>query len=382
MICLNKIARLLLLTLLSLAMPALPALAASEDWDRVLDILDARTAFRWGEDNLAWVVHYPAELVEPWVAAQTGKSRMTPAQAAEFRKSFTEELRIGKATALMLSVHNFSLIPATLAPLAKNVALIDSSGKRVAPIVFEKKLEGRLSGLTQGFIFFPLQKDDDFRVAITGLTPGRETIFAFGAGSGGGRLLTEPLSRREPASRDVVVRIPTAPQAPKEPEKSAPPAKEPEYSLDAEVFPPYVPPPALPPAGETPPTEEDSSPLFSADTAPESEPASLIADASALPPAPAKKALDTFLRAWADGDSDKMYGLLCEESRVKISRELFKKEVLAAGGFRQGLREGYKVSWQGNTANVTVAQRVLLVRTLATRKIEFVEENGAYRVAW
>jgi hypothetical protein len=88
-----------------------------------------------------------------------------------------------------------------------------------------------------------------------------------------------------------------------------------------------------------------------------------------------------YLRAWIDGDTDKMYSLLSTESQGRISKELFIKET-TSGNFRSSLRSGYKVNWVGDAARVTVAKKVLFVRTLETKQINFVMENGSARVTW
>jgi hypothetical protein len=76
-----------------------------------------------------------------------------------------------------------------------------------------------------------------------------------------------------------------------------------------------------------------------------------------------------------------MYSLLSSDSKERISKELFTREVMS-GSFRNALRSGYKVNWTGNSARVTVAKKVLFVRTLETKKLDFVAENDAWRVAW
>ncbi|PKL02295.1 MAG: hypothetical protein CVV55_05180, partial [Synergistetes bacterium HGW-Synergistetes-2] len=57
-------------------------------------ILERWTAFHWGRDCLVWLVHYPEELVDPWVAAEAARSGMSEAESAQYRASFTSELRI------------------------------------------------------------------------------------------------------------------------------------------------------------------------------------------------------------------------------------------------------------------------------------------------
>jgi hypothetical protein len=92
--------------------------------------------------------------------------------------------------------------------------------------------------------------------------------------------------------------------------------------------------------------------------------------------------LESYLKAWADGDADRMYSLLSSESQGRISRELFERDVLS-DSFRRGLRGGYKINWEGDSAQVTVSRRFLFfMRALDTKRIKFVEESGSSRVSW
>jgi hypothetical protein len=369
----KKLRRVLFL-LLAARLIALGSVSFADDRDDAFDILDSWTCIRWGEDNIAWVVHYPEELIEPWVRAEAERQNMRSEQAEELRRSFSDELRMGSATAILLSVYGFGAAQTNLAPLDKNVVLIDSSGKRIAPIVFEKKLDSPISGLTQGLVFFPLQSDKNFRISVKGLVPDRETNFTFpgaGAPSGGIETTATAAAReRQIPDEEVVVKIPTrknAPVKPPRPEKpkTEPPAL-PEFDADTEVFAPSEP-AAIPEPKAEPP---EAAP-------PEPEKTVEVTTAPLTP----KGTLDDYLKAWAAGDSDTMYSLLSSESRERISKELFAREVMS-GSFRNALRSGYKVNWTGNSAKVTVAKKVLFVRTLESKQLNFVAENDAWRVAW
>lgn len=342
--------------------------------DDAFDILNAWTCVRWGEDNIAWMVHYPEELVEPWIRSEAEKQKMRPEQMEELRKSFSDELRIGSATAVLLSVHGYGASPVNLSPVGQNIVLIDSSGRRVKPIVFEKNLDNPISGLVQGFIFFPLQTDKNFSIAMKGLVPNRETIFTFsGAARGENAVVidTAPdaaaLPRADDQSRrEVVVKIPTrrtespnSPSLPIQPEPAAIDMSD--FGDTGEVFPPTE--PVMPP----PVTE------------PQREPEKEVKDN--IPKLAPRQVLEVYLRAWIDGDADRMYELLSTESQTRISRELFAREV-TSGSFRNALRSGYKINWAGDSARVTVAKKILFVRTLETKQINFVMEDGSARVTW
>ncbi|MDR1482501.1 MAG: hypothetical protein LBI74_07745 [Synergistaceae bacterium] len=347
------------------------------DSEDAIEILDRWTAFRWGDGSLAWVVHYPDELVEPWVSAESEKRRLRPDQAEEFRRLFVGELRIGSATPIMLSVHSLGEKPLNLSPLSKNIVLIDSSGKRVSPIVVEKKLDSPISGLVQGLVFFPKQENRNFSIGLRGLVPNGETVFSFDNGSINTASQFEAEEPR-PASdgtREVVVKIPTARR---EPPAAPKPENESEFSTDSETYQPTTPVVPEPQPIEEPREEEPPPEEKSADRIPS------VFEAEVTPIQPryqSRQVLEDFLRAWINGDVERMYSMLSSVSRDKISKELFERGVMS-GGFRNALKSGYKVNWVGDNARVTVARKVLFLRSMETKQINFVTEDGSARVDW
>jgi hypothetical protein len=375
---------------------AFAAVSFANDRDDVFDILDAWTCVRWGEDNIAWVVHYPEELVEPWVRSERARQNMRPEQTDEIRKLFSDELRMGSATAVLLSVYGYGASQTNIAPADRNIVLIDSSGKRISPIVFEKKLDDPISGLVQGFVFFPLQNDKNFRISVKGLVQGRETIFTFqGVAPPRGAIettapapapaLSVPVRRKQTPDEEVVVKIPTrknAPEKPSSPEKPrTEPPKLPEFEADAEFFAPTAPiAPAVVPEPEVQPPEAISPDELEAQPpeAISSDEPEKPAEVTAAPPMP-RRTLENYLKAWSDGDTDRMYSLISSESRARISKESFAKEVMS-DNFRNAISSGYKVSWTGNSASVTVVKKIFFVRNLETRQFDFVAENDVWRV--
>ena len=63
----------LLLPVLFAFMPV----SASGDIGGATAILERWTSFHWGRDCLVWVVHYPEELVNPWVEAEAARGGMS-----------------------------------------------------------------------------------------------------------------------------------------------------------------------------------------------------------------------------------------------------------------------------------------------------------------
>jgi hypothetical protein len=125
-----------------------PCLAA----DEAEMILDGRTAFHWGADYLAWVVHYPDDVVEPWVRSQTkGAGDPTGRMAEEFRRS----LRMDDSTPVLLSVHCFGGNAVNLKPLPEKLKLRKADGEVLVPKSYERVFDEPLTGLVQGLVFFP-----------------------------------------------------------------------------------------------------------------------------------------------------------------------------------------------------------------------------------
>jgi hypothetical protein len=283
-----------------------------------------------------------------------------------------DELRTDSATPILFSVQVLGPRPLDLSPLADNIALVDSSGKRVRPMVIEKKLDGPLQGLVQGFVFFPKQIADDFQIVVKGLVPEQETVFAFdGAPRGEDAITTTTVARgttvSEPPVEEVIVKIPTTakPSRPR-----AEPAPPPEEAVPEEVFEPTQ--PVVPPQAEPQPQIEPVLPVQEEWSQPP----------SASPRLSPRQALDVYLKSWIAGDTEQMYELLSTESREMISRELFNREIMR-GGFRNLLKSGYTVNWLSeDSAKVTVARKFLLMRFLDSKRINFVEEDDSARVSW
>lgn len=155
---------------------SLLALLAAPAWGRaaVEDILDGRTAFHWGSNFLCWVVHYPEDMVEPWVRSQAGAGGDPSGKMAEgFRKS----LRLDDSTPLLLSVHGFTAEPVLLKPLHERFYLELENGERVYPKSYESVLDEPLTGLVQGLVFFP--KVEGAFTPVLEAPSGRELAFEF-----------------------------------------------------------------------------------------------------------------------------------------------------------------------------------------------------------
>lgn len=360
------------------------ALPAQSDRDISLEILNKWTSIRWGEENLAWVVYYSESLIDPWVKAEVSRRKMRPDQAVSYRNAFVDELRIDSTTPILFSIQIFGNDRPAITPLSEHIALIDSTGRRIKPMVIEKNLETPMQGLTQGLVFFPKQSIEDFSIVVSGLVPDRETIFAFdGAEKGSSSILTSPSEMStskitELPSEEVIIKIPTKQSVSHKIENNDNDSNDLEVGETSET---YAPTRAL---EETQTIGSDiqvqvTKELEKNDEPETTSPRDRPSITRGMMP---RQALDLYLRSWIAGDTDTMYAILSEESQNKISRELFERETNGSS-FKNLLKSGYKVSWKGETsAKVTVARRLLLMRSLESRTINFVIEDGTARVTY
>ncbi len=116
-------------------------------------ILDGRTAFRWGRDFLVWAVHYPEDMVDPWVRSRTGGAGDPTGKMAE---DFRCSLKMDKSTPVLLSLHSYTDRAIELKPLSEKFFLQTSDGERLAPTSYDNLFDSPITGLVQGLVFFPL----------------------------------------------------------------------------------------------------------------------------------------------------------------------------------------------------------------------------------
>lgn len=346
--------------LFCLLMPALLVAAPGASWGDIGEataILEKWTSFHWGRDCLVWIVHYPEELVEPWIAAEAARGGMSEGEREDYRKAFVADLRINDTEPFLVTIYAFGPRPLDFGGFAEAVGLVTAGGEKVKPLSYERKFDQPVSGIVQGLVFFPKQPDKNFSVVMKRLGVVEEQLFSFAR--------EETVLAALPEERPkevVVVELPPAP--PKTPPKPK----------VQEAPPPPPPPPPIPAAREElaelkPQPEPDLPP----------------------PPPPAKdqvvfisrdKTLELFIRRWIDGDTAGMYDLLSSDTRTLLNEEQFGRQV-GATGLRLSLRDGYKVQWQeGDRAKVVTAQKMLLFRTLRSKMLSLVKEGKIWKVTW
>jgi hypothetical protein len=370
-------------------------------------ILNGHTAFSWGKDCIVWMVAYPESLVEPWVDLRALEEGFSEEEKRAYRASFRRDLRLHDTEPVLLTFYVFGDTPLSFAPFADHIALVNSSNTLVSPLSYAENLDDPITGIVQGFVFFPPQ-EDPFSIQVQGMAPGGPRRFVFpGMGEGGS------LASEEGGEEVLVVRLPEKTPSSEAPRSSSQeplptPAREPTPkptpiplpTEDPDKPPPYLvlppgssgllsPPPEIPREnflqeepleGETFSGSEILAPENWEEVPQELSPDSREED---LPlPINRVRRVDAFLQAWKEGDGDSMYGMLSLKSRENISQEAFTEAVLE-DQFRFALKNPYTLKWEGeNTVKVVAPQKMLVMRVLRSKTLRLVLERGAWYIAW
>ena len=341
---------------------AAPA-AGSDAIGEATAILERWTSFHWGRDCLVWIVHYPEELVDPWVDSEAARGGMSEGEREEYRKAFVSELRIGDTEPFLVTIYAFGPRPLDFGGFASSVRLVTKNGEAVSPLSYEGKFDQPVSGIVQGLVFFPKQPNKEFSVAMRRLGVVEEQLFSFG-GDGAG---STPVASLPPEKEKevVVVELPPAPK--KEPPKPKP-VKDPPPQM---LTPPPVP----------------AQPVELAELQPRPAPEPVMPEPAEEPKKNVvfisrDKTLELFISHWIAGDTKAMYGLLSSATKTLLNEDQFGKQVNATG-LRLSLRDGYKVQWlDGDRAKVITAQKMLVFRTLRSKTLSLVKEDKIWKVTW
>ena len=360
----------------------------SDPFNETIRILERWTATHWGQDCFVWVVHYPEELIAPWVESEALRSNMTESQRENFRRNFVNELKLDSSETFLVSVYSFGARPFNLSPVRENITLLAASGERITPSKFDSSLESPSAGVVQGLVFFPKQSNKDYVISLKGM--GRdERIFSFGPPE----IPPAPV-KQEQEPEVVVVNLP-----------KKQPRKKPEVKKEEDLTPP--PPPMIPPRPITPIFQETSSDMADfvksvrerGNTKPESSPSS--SQAASTPATPRQElktarptnidnayssresVLRRFLTLWSLNSANEMYDMLSENSKKLISRENFAKEVAKSSDMRSGLKGDYRINWVGEErAKVITTHKSLFFKSVSTRTLGVTREGSSWKIVW
>ncbi|MCX7828812.1 MAG: hypothetical protein N2315_06345 [Thermanaerothrix sp.] len=381
------------------ALSVLAALAFSEGAscaaspeEAVARHLDRWSAIRWGSDCVVWLVHYPEEMVPAWVKLESKRRRFSPKDASAYEKSFREQLRMATSRPFLLTVQVFGS-PLKLGPIKENLSM-RANGRVFKPSAYDRRLDQPISGLVQGLVFFPKEATPPYRIQLKGLLPSTVTV-DLPAAPGAVDVAAPSPKPLEPSSRSAG---PPKGRQKDEVGKAEVKAQGAQLAERPKAETPSVPP--KPKKGEVKPTPEPKIPR-----APGTEPEPPKAVKAAEQPnvsqdvpeqpkvqAPKKEetqkddrrareeAIRAFLDAWRRDDLEAAWGMMSSRSRSQGKEQLISR--LGSHSFRWALKEGYKVSLEGDAARVSATQRFLMVKMMKTETFRLVEEGGRYRVDW
>ncbi|WP_198469369.1 NTF2-like N-terminal transpeptidase domain-containing protein [Acetomicrobium sp. S15 = DSM 107314] len=346
--------------------------AQDGDGEKVSEILDKWTAFHWAPDCLIWAVHYPDEIVDPWVALEASRRGLSSEEAARYRANFIRDLRLDSSEPFLVTVYHFGVGPLEFAPFSERIALLLPSGERIKPFFYEPQFDGPISGVVQGLVFFPKQEREDFELVVSGLGK-KERRFSFK-----GRVAPE----EAPTVKPVIVQLPSLNEMPKEKTQEKPSAPEtpkkaaPKPSPKPEVPPPDEPPVwIVPPSAPIPPKEEQ--PL-----SPPMQPLTSEKKESSTKVPSKEEVVKRFLEAWAAGDTEEMYSFLDEESKKRYPLKTFEERVMD-NSLRWALKDGYTTEWLAeDKVRVVAVQKLLVMRLLRRVDLSLVRHEEEWKIAW
>ena len=317
---------------------------------RVNMILDKWTSSHWGEGCFVWILHYPEEIVLPWTELQLKERAADNEQKNKYRRSFRKQLLMDEAEAFLLSIAPFGGSAFDLAPLSDKITLVTPGGEEVAPLSYDEIFDKNLSQMTQGLVFFPLQKEEAFSVRLKGLGLGSEGLFSFPS------LVVRNIERDLPVTREKVLVITPG----NEPQLSSGDKGSSDLEEDVELheeIPEAVPESVDPGEGMT---DAGSETVFM--------------DRDRL--------VRSFLDSWIKGDYDNMYLHLSDNSRQGISRAVFTRDMMQST-FRVVIMEGYSIKWvEKYKAQISGNADMVIMSQFKTKMLNVVEEEDGWKISW
>jgi hypothetical protein len=342
----------------------------------VASVLDKWTSFHWGDDCFVWIVRYTEDLAEPWADLAVEKGAVSREDRDSYVKSFKAELDMSTREPLLVSITSFSGSPLQLESFGEKIYILDSAGKRTGPDSYDESFDKPVKDNARGLVFFPVQ-EGPFRVVIKGLGladggrfdfPGFEGIQPDSVSSGmdaaqPGRSstgLTEGVIVISPSERYIEEQENVSVSEPGEKDTeivtgSLEPSDEPEESG----------------------SDGKSSSATGKEKAPENETeerGNLYKSKDLL--------LKAFLESWISGDYEKMYSLLSESSKKRVSRAVFTRNNMQSP-FRIILMNGYTYKWEDDaTAVVSSKSELGIMQGLSSKKIKVTREGNGWSVLW
>lgn len=304
-------------------------------------ILEKWTSVHWGDNCFVWIVHYPEELIVPWVDAEAEKKGMTAEEREQYRQAFANELMAGENEVFLFSVYYFGQDSMNMSPFSEKILLRGQDGKDHIPLSYDTQLDSPIKGVSQGLVFFPKQGEGPFSLFVKKLGVTEEAEFKFPFFENEHFQGEKPASSgRVPVTKSNVIVMPT-----NRPDQIIPPEMEKVEPVSFDAASEYTGPSAAVGLTKT-------------------------------------EVLSRFIDSWISGDYPSMYDLLSESSRRRYSRTSFIAGVMQSP-FRLVLTDGYDIKWIDDThAEVTAKANLMLVPSLKKKEFEMVETEDVWNIAW
>ncbi len=156
-----KIRKRILPLLAVLLLSAVPA-AGSEAIREATEILERWTSFHWGRDCLVWIVHYPEELVDPWVESEAARGGMSEGKRKNTGGLLSPNSGFPRRNPSLSPFTPSAPAPWTFGGFVSAVSLVNKNGDKAAPLSYERKFDQPVSGIVQGWSSFRNRRTRNF----------------------------------------------------------------------------------------------------------------------------------------------------------------------------------------------------------------------------
>jgi len=305
-----------------------------------VNLMNRWVSFRWGLNCVIYVLYYDPSIVGPWVELNAKLNGWSDVEKEEFRRNVEDALKVGRATAFLITVENVGKEAISLSPLAEKIVLEDSNGNEYKVVSYENHLDSPISDKAQGLIFFPLipKGVGELKLKIVGLPDG-DALFSWSL-----EVKDREVAQEKKSELTWEQISSTKPNQPKpEGKKVEVKVVKPEGQIKTVIKPNPPSPPSSPSKPSNPPSKNEDSknkgdgkdkvkeekvPVNVVSSEKEGKDTFLLADdvekAKVLDP---MEVLKEYLEAWGREDYGKMYSLLSSATKAKLSFPEFKKVV-------------------------------------------------------
>jgi hypothetical protein len=359
----------------------------------LVEKLQGNTAFCWGTDCLVWLVHYPEDIVDPWVSIEAKRQGFSEQNKEEYRRAFVKDLRLDESEPFLLTIYNFGIKPLSLNPLSEHLFL-KKDGERLSLLAYDSSFDEPIYGLLQGLVYFPKIDVEEFTVLLGGLEP-REMLFPFGSKTLQAEADIQKHTKAEetwhesenagkkPKFEKIVVDLPathtaenddkeTGMKEEKAPEETTSSEEEDVAGESDKIVVPRIAPGPDPLLEAQEPQETDTDVLLK----------NMLKDIEKETSMTKEEVVRLFVESWIAGDTETMYKLLSTESQNAYSFEDFKKAAMESN-IRWAFSDGYDLAWiNDNRVKISGIQKMLLLKIERSKVLGVVEERRRWRIVW